>query len=47
MEKHSTEFVGLDVHKESTAIGRGQRRPHGGSVRRGQWGRPWRSCSNR
>ena len=22
MEKHSTEFVGLDVHKESTAIGR-------------------------
>ena len=22
MEKHSTEFIGLDVHKESTAIGR-------------------------
>ena len=22
MEKHSTEFVGLDVHKETTAIGR-------------------------
>jgi hypothetical protein len=22
MEKHSTEFIGLDVHKESTAVGR-------------------------